>query len=157
MPPADSATAPTLLVALTATLSCCAPPASPSPPIERTRTVAAAPEEVRARLDEELRSLGFTAGAEGSWARTTGLPVSWADCRTIVIGGGETGGQRSHARPLSRAAEVRPTLIPSAGGTQLTIATSFEATYHHRFRNLPFTAACASTGELERALLAAAG
>ena len=65
--------------------------------------------------------------------------------------------QRQHARPQSRAAELRVTLTPVAAGTQVSLATSFEATYHHRYRNTPFTAACASTGALERTLLDAAG
>jgi hypothetical protein len=150
-------TRPCTVVALSASLLSCAPAAPPAEPIERSRTVAAAPDEVRARIDGELRRLGFAAGADGGWGRPTGAPEAWAQCGTIVTSGGETGSQREQARPRARAATVSVTITPTAAGTQVGVATSFEATYHHRFRNLPFTAPCASTGELERTLLAAAG
>jgi hypothetical protein len=41
-------------------------------------------------------------------------------------------------------------------GTQVTVAARFAATYTNRFTNLPVTAACASIGTVERALLDAA-
>ena len=59
--------------------------------------------------------------------------------------------------PQSRSASVTVRYAPIAAGTRLDISTSFEATYYHRYRGTPFTAACETTGELERALLTAAG
>jgi hypothetical protein len=44
-----------------------------------------------------------------------------------------------------------------ASGTRVDIGTSFEATYYHRYRGTSFAEPCATTGALERALLAAAG
>lgn len=145
-----------LLVMIAAALLSCAP-APPPAPVERSRVVAATPGEARARLDGELRRLGFATSGEG-YVRAAGVPESWAECRTIITaGGGETSSQRDFARPQARSAAVSFTLTAADGGTEVRLATRFAATYTNRFRNTPFTAACGSTGELERSLLAAAG
>jgi hypothetical protein len=145
-----------VVVAAAAPFLACAP--QEPPPIERSRDVAASPDEAHERIDRELRSLGFVPGRGGDYVKSSAVPEAWATCETVMTRGGSDGSsQRDLARPQSRSASVSVSLVPSAGGTQVSIGASFEGLYHHRFRNVPFTAACGSTGQLERLLLDAAG
>ncbi len=137
-------------------LACVAGP--PPAPVEVSREVAGTPDAARRQVEARLAALGFamTEGPGGP-ARTGRASPDWADCETVLISGGTNSGQKDFAAPQARSASVTVSYTPVATGTRIDVSTSFEATYHHRYRNLPFTEPCRTTGELERALLAAAG
>jgi hypothetical protein len=146
-----------LCVAALAT-ACAATP--PAPPIETTRTVAGAPDEVRARLQSAAGGLGLTAQVERDALRLTrsGAPVDWADCPTMIVRNNDGEAVRvDFAAPQARMADVHVSLTPVAGGTAVAVSTGFTATYRDVYRNLPRTGPCTSAGLLERALLDAAG
>ncbi len=137
-------------------LACAAGP--PPAPVERSREVAAAPDAVRRQIEARLSALGFAMPeGPGGPARSSAASPDWATCETVVVSGGSNSSQRDFAEPGARSAAVTVRYTPAGAGTRVDVATSFEATYQHRFRNTPFTEPCATTGELERALLAAAG
>ena len=143
-------------------VGCAAGP--PPAPVEVSREVAGTPDVARRQVEARLAVLGFAfaQGPDGPEepdrpARTGRASPDWAECETVLISGGTNSGQKDFAAPQARSASVTVSYTPLATGTRVDVSTSFEATYHHRYRNLPFTESCRTTGELERALLAAAG
>jgi hypothetical protein len=148
----------TILTVAAGTLLGCAATGPPPAPIERSREVAGTPDAVRQRVEAKLQALGFALPqAAGAVAQSGNALPAWADCETIITSGGSNSSQKDFARPESRSASVAVRYSPVASGTRVDVDAMFGASYHHRFRAMAFTEACASTGELERALLAAAG
>lgn len=137
-------------------LACAAGP--PPAPVERSREVTAAPDVARSEVEAKLASLGFNMPeGPGGPARTARASSDWARCDTVIVSGGSNSSQRDFAEPQTRSASVTASYTPAGSGTRVDIGTSFEATYHHRYRNTAFSEPCETTGELERLLLDAAG
>jgi hypothetical protein len=147
-----------LLLCCLALLSACAS-APPPQPLPSTATVPASLEEVRGRLDRELRSLGLgpTVTSGGLTASSRGVPGTWADCPRLLIHDRSDFATRSDwAEPEGLTAEVTVRLEPVAGGTAVTVAPRYAASYRDIFRNLPVQGACPSSSTLEQRLLEAA-
>jgi hypothetical protein len=123
--------------------------------------VPGSPAEVRARVDAAARRFGLEVAPEpsGLRANSRGARAEWAECGQILVYDRDSETQRSGwASPGARDATVGVGLAPAApAGTQVTVVARFGATYTNRYVNLPFSAGCASSGVLERALLDAAG
>jgi hypothetical protein len=146
-----------LLLAATGLAGC---GGAPAPPVETRRLVAAPPAVAAERVQAALDGLGFApAGPDGRRERAS-APDDWAYCPIVITRGGSGGddgsGQRDFARPQTRRAEVRVDVLPAGEGSMVSVAADFAATYHHRYRNLPFTEGCQSLGVLEGRLLDAA-
>jgi hypothetical protein len=135
---------------------------SPPAPIATSRSVAGAPDEVRARLSAAAAGLGLATqpGADTELRLVrAGAPAEWADCATQLVRhqDDDRGARVDFAAPLARSASVAIGLAGTAGGTTVSIAPQFTASYRNIYNNLAFERSCASTGYLERSLLNAAG
>ncbi len=122
-------------------------------------TVAAPVEEVRGRLQSELRSMGLgpTVTVSGLSAGSRGAPKAWADCQRLLIHDRTGFTPRSDwADPEGLTADVTVVLRPSASSTEVTVVPRYAASYRDIFRNLPVMGACPSSGVLEQRLLGAA-
>ncbi len=146
-----------LLVCLVVLSACAGAPPPPPPP--STATVPASVEEVRGRLESELRRLGLspTFTPTGLTASSRAAPRAWADCEMLLIHDHTGFAPRSDwAEPEGRTADVTMSLRPAAGGTEVVVVPRYAASYRDIFRNLPVTGACQSSGAVEQQLLAAA-
>jgi hypothetical protein len=148
-------TALTFLLAATGLAGCAVAP--PAQPVETRRQVTTPPDVAEARVQMALDELGFAPAAPDGTRRRNSAPEDWASCEIATVRGGESGGQRDFARPQSRSAAVRTSVVPAGEGSLLSVAADFAAAYHHRYRNLPFAQPCRSLGVLEARLLDAAG
>lgn len=152
-----------LLAALLLTFAAACATAPPRPPVQTTRTVGGPPAEVRARVEVAMRGLGLDARPDPSGLRAEtrgGAKAEWAECRAVLVYDFDSEETRRSdwAHPGARDSAVSASFAPAAGGgTQVTVAARFGATYTNRFKNQPETAACASNGVVESALLDAAG
>jgi hypothetical protein len=149
-----------LSAALATALAACA--TTPPPPPPPSGATAAAPVgEVRGRVERAMRELGLAPESSPGGLRADfggGAARPWSDCPRILIDDRTENVVRSDwAEPQAREGQVTIGLSPA--GEQRTIVTvsgRFAATYTDRYRNLPVSGRCRSTGELERALLQAA-
>lgn len=127
-----------------------------------TGSIAASPEAVRARFVPALRQMGFTVVQEGEQngrivATTRALSPAAAYCRRVIITDTQSDFLRSDwSSARSVSGEVVVELEPAAGATAVRISTDLTGLYHDRYRNLPVSRPCPSTGELERRLLTTA-
>lgn len=129
-----------------------------APPIETSRSIPAAPAQVRGAVEAELAALGLTrVGTQPDEIEATAAaaPPAWAACPPVLVGDGED--RRRMASPDRRQAVVRIAIRPDAAGTQITIAASFTAAYRNPFSGYGSERACHSRGVVETRLLAAAG
>ena len=127
--------------------------------IETARTVPNDPAAVRVRLEAELGRLGFrpASGRPGTTLEATAgtAVVDWAACTPVLVGGGDNGTRMATAG--QRRASVRVGLAPDDGGTAVTVATNFAASYRNTRSGSSFERACRSKGVVEARLLDAAG
>jgi hypothetical protein len=143
----------------TVLLAACAT-APPTPPPPSGTTVAAPADEVRDRIERAMRELGLAPEATPGGLRAGfrgGTADRWSACPRLLVEDRTEGFPRSDwASPQAREGAVTVGLSPAGEQTIVTVSGRFEATYTDRFRNLPVSGRCGSTGELERALLGAA-
>ena len=150
-----------LLVALLTT-SCNLPPQPSGVPRPVTATVAAPVADVRERVARAMREAGLqpetTPAGLRAEVRGAARP-EWAACRRLLVTDYSTEYVRSDwAEPEARDLEVTVAeRLGGGGGSEVTVAAVTVATYRDVYRNLPVRAPCASTGVLERQLLAGAG
>jgi hypothetical protein len=127
--------------------------------IETSRTVPGDPAAVRARLEAELSRLGFRPASSSpgtSLEATDGTAaVDWAACPPVLVGAGDNGARMVTAG--QRRAGVRVDLAPGDGGTAVTVAANFAASYRNPRSGNRFERDCRSKGIVEARLLAAAG
>jgi hypothetical protein len=146
-------------------LAACMPAPPPQPGVSTaplggmTRlSVDDAESAVAARLQalgftvEDLRQNGVIQGQ-----MTTGAPASWAACDRVVVTERDDRSRTHWADADTRRATVTARFSELGGQTSVVLTPRFAGVYLDRFDNLPFDRACASTGELERQLLAALG
>ncbi len=140
-----------LFLTLSLVLSACvgAPPSS-SPPA--SRLIAASPEDTRRRIELVLVSVGLVPKATqaGFQASRHPLPESWAECPVLLVG--DWGGRSDWAKPQDSNGTLVVSIQPAGNQSEVSVATTFTATYSDPFRNVPVTGPCRSTGELERLL-----
>jgi hypothetical protein len=90
--------------------------------------------------------------------RTAYQDAVWADCERAWITDRSSNSDRPRrARPISRALALEVAVRESVGGAEVQPVARFTEQQHNRWRNLPFTQPCRSTGVLESALLDALG
>jgi hypothetical protein len=90
--------------------------------------------------------------------RTAYQDAGWAECaRARIIDRTSDSRRPRRARPISRDLSLDVTVRESAGGAEVQPVARFTEQQLDRWRNLPFTQACRSTGVLERALLDSLG
>ena len=90
--------------------------------------------------------------------RTDYQDAGWADCaRAWVTDRSSSSRRPRRARPISRDLALEVAVRESALGTEVQPVARFTEQQHNRWRNLPFTQPCRSTGVLERALLDSLG
>ena len=90
--------------------------------------------------------------------RTAYQDAGWAHCERAWITDRSSDSRRPRrARPISRDLALEVAVRESAGGVEVQPVARFTEQQHNRWRNMPFTQPCRSTGVLERALLDALG
>jgi hypothetical protein len=90
--------------------------------------------------------------------RTEYQDAGWAYCeRARIIDRSSDSRRPRRARPISRDLALEVAVRDSAGGAEVEPIARFTEQQHNRWRNMPFTQPCQSTGVLERALLDALG
>jgi hypothetical protein len=121
------------------------------------RRVAGDPKTVAERLGAELARLGFRwRGTTGGIEATAGnVPADWAACPPVLVGGGDD--RRQMASAGQRRGSVRIDLAAAGdGGTSVTLAARFTASYRNGITGYAFERACRSSGVVEASLVAAA-
>jgi hypothetical protein len=82
----------------------------------------------------------------------------WADCeRARIIDRTSDNRRPRRARPISRDLALEVAVRESAVGAEVQPVARFTEQQHDRWRNMPFTQPCRSTGVLESALLNSLG
>jgi hypothetical protein len=132
--------------------------------VERARTYAA---EKAALWDGVLRFLQANHITVVSADPATGVihaerteyqDAGWADCeRAWITDRSSDSARPRRARPISRDLALEVAVRANAGGVEVQPVARFTEQQHDRWRNMPFTQPCRSTGVLERALLDALG
>jgi hypothetical protein len=90
--------------------------------------------------------------------RTAYQDAGWAHCERAWITDRSSDSRRPRrARPISRDLALEVAVRESASGVEVQPVARFTEQQQNRWRNLPFTQPCRSTGVLERALLDALG
>jgi hypothetical protein len=90
--------------------------------------------------------------------RTAYQDAGWAYCERAWITDRSSDSRRPRrARPISRDLALEVAVRESAVGVEVQPVARFTEQQHNRWRNMPFTQPCQSTGALERALLDALG
>jgi hypothetical protein len=90
--------------------------------------------------------------------RTAYQDAVWADCERAWVTDRTSDSERPRrARPISRDLSLDVTVRESAGRAEVQPVARFTEQQLDRWRNLPFTQPCRSTGVLERALLDSLG
>jgi hypothetical protein len=139
-------------------VGCAATPASP--PVESQRQHDVAPGVAKARIVQQLVGLGFkVTGTDQVVGESPAADASWAECGNVLVqsSGTSSSSQRQFARPEARTAHIVASITPRGEGSTVAVTTNFAARYTNRYRNLPFSRPCESTGALERSVLDAAG
>jgi hypothetical protein len=123
------------------------------------RTVALAPDTVRAAIAEELRRFGFAVVTDTTiTGRSDAADPAWATCRDALVGDRTADSRRvTWAKPGARIATVEVATGTTDAATTVSVAARHAARYVDPFLALPFMRSCPSTGVLERRLLEAAG
>jgi hypothetical protein len=90
--------------------------------------------------------------------RTAYQDAGWAHCeRARIIDRTSNSRRPRRARPISRDLALEVVVREGAVGVEVQPVARFTEQQHNRWRNMPFTQPCRSTGVLESALLDALG
>jgi hypothetical protein len=90
--------------------------------------------------------------------RTEYQDAGWAHCeRARIIDRTSNSRRPRRARPISRDLALEVAVRESAVGAEVQPVARFTEQQHNRWRNMPFTQPCRSTGVLESALLDSLG
>jgi hypothetical protein len=121
----------------------------PPPPLQTTTTLA--PEAAAERVEQALRTEGFTVerDADTLTARTTG--PRFAKCLPVMVGAGDS--RRIFTQAAERRAEAVVSFTEAGGQTRVSWQTHFSGRYPNRANNTTFERACDSTGALEDLLV----
>ena len=132
--------------------------------VERARTYAADKGAVWAGVLSFLQANHITVVSADPASgvihaeRSAYQDAGWADCkRAWVTDRSSDNARPRRAQPISRDLALDVTLRESAVGVEVRPVARFTEQQHDRWRNMPFTQPCRSTGVLERALLDALG
>jgi hypothetical protein len=149
------------LLLLSAALAACTVPQ----PAEQVSAVVAAPSaEVAGRIEAFLRERGFVAvggGDAGPVAGRAGLGAirsDWYRCDPVLYSDryATENPRLGWAEPTIQGGEVAVRLEPVADGTRVVPSARYDAVVVNTFSNTAQAASCATTGGLERAIIAAA-
>ena len=153
-----SSRAPTLLSVLAAILAGCASAPDTDQKVETSRIVRSTPAELVPRITAflERQEIEVTrADPQAGLVRAEQQPLrtaEWAECGPVYVRDSE-GERRRQADLLDRRLELDVLLDRLSGQTLVSVRPAFTGTFHNSFTNLDFEAPCASTRQLDRALL----